>query len=100
MSPGRRPAVSAYCVGVTKRSLPWGRDNPICAESNTIGLKAPTGFGTTHTVSVCVVRSPTTKNYREITQKVKRNTRPTIFETQYYLKNISAGSDKMRPMHH
>ena len=87
--------MSTYCVGVTKRSLPRGRDNPMCAESNTRGLRAPKGFGTTHTVSLCVVSSPTTKNYREITQKVKRDARPTIIETQYNLKNISAGSDKM-----
>ena len=41
-------------------------------------------FGTMHTVSMCVVRSSTTKNYREITQKVKRKTRPTILETQCF----------------
>ena len=83
--------MSAYCVGVTKRSLPRGRSNPICAESDTRGQRAPKGFGTMHTVSMCVVRSSTTKNYREITQKVKRNTRPTILETQCNLKKYFRG---------
>ena len=72
VTPGRRPSVSAYCVGVTERSFPWGSSNPTCAESDTRGLRAPKGFGTMHAVSMCVVRSPTTKNYREITQKIKR----------------------------
>ena len=69
VSPGRRLSVSADCVGVTERSLPWGSSIPTCTESDTRSLRAPKGFcvhkGTMHAVSqkpsMCVVRSPTTK---------------------------------------